>query len=234
MIEAGFPIASEGETEAVKAIAATVRGPVIAGLARVDAVDIDRAAEAVGRGRTAAHPHVHRHQRDPHEGQAADDSGRGASPPRSTASKRARRYVDDVEFSCEDATRSDPEFLVEVFRAAADAGATTLNLPDTVGYALPAEFGALLTYLMRRGRTTTSIWSVHTHDDLGLAVANALAGVEAGARQVEVAVNGIGERAGNCSLEEVVMALRTRALPGGSTRTSTRGRSLARRGSSRC
>jgi 2-isopropylmalate synthase len=123
--------------------------------------------------------------------------------------ERARRHVDDVEFSCEDATRSDPSFLIEVYRAAMNAGATMLNLPDTVGYSLPEEFAALLRHLIEEvGRDVT--WSVHTHDDLGLAVANALAGIQAGARQVEVAVNGIGERAGNCSLEEIVMALRTR------------------------
>jgi 2-isopropylmalate synthase len=208
VIEAGFPIASDGETEAVKAIAAAVRGPIIAGLARVDALDIDRAAEAVG---GAERPRIHtfiatsdihmqaKLRMTPAEVVAATVAGVG----------RARRHVNDVEFSCEDATRSDPEFLVEVFRAAARAGATTLNLPDTVGYALPAEFGALLAYL-REEVGEDAVWSVHTHDDLGLAVANALAGVEAGARQIEVAVNGIGERAGNCSLEEVVMALRTR------------------------
>ncbi|MGH2753520.1 MAG: 2-isopropylmalate synthase [Actinomycetota bacterium] len=208
VIEAGFPIASDGETEAVKAIAANVRGPVIAGLARVDHADIDRAAEAVA---GAERPRIHTfiatseiHMRaklrmTPAEVVAATVSG----------VERARRHVDDVEFSCEDATRSDPEFLVEVFRAAARAGANTLNLPDTVGYALPAEFGTLLTFL-REEVAEDVVWSVHTHDDLGLAVANALAGVEAGARQIEVAVNGIGERAGNCSLEEIVMALRTR------------------------
>jgi 2-isopropylmalate synthase len=127
--------------------------------------------------------------------------------------ERARRYIDDVEFSCEDATRTDPEFLATVYRAAADAGATTLNLPDTVGYALPQEFAELLRFLISEVQRDV-FWSVHTHDDLGLAVANALAGIEVGARQVEVAVNGIGERAGNCSLEEIVMALRTRRSDG--------------------
>lgn len=208
VIEAGFPIASDGETEAVRAIARTVRGPVIAALARVDPGDIDRAAEAVA---PAARARIHTfiatseiHMRSklrmtPAEVLAAAAAGVA----------RARRHVDDVEFSCEDATRSDPDFLVEVYRAALRAGATTLNLPDTVGYALPGEFAALLGHLMAEVGADV-VWSVHTHDDLGLAVANALAGIEAGARQVEVAVNGIGERAGNCSLEEVVMALRTR------------------------
>ena len=208
VIEAGFPIASAGELEAVKAIAATVEGPVIAGLARVDRADIDRAAEAVA---AARRPRIHTfiatsevHMRaklrmSPAEVLAAAVAG----------VQRATEHVGDVEFSCEDATRSDAEFLAEVYRATARAGATTLNLPDTVGYALPGEFGSLLAYLIDEVDADV-VWSVHTHDDLGLAVANALAGIEAGARQVEVAVNGIGERAGNCSLEEIVMALRTR------------------------
>jgi 2-isopropylmalate synthase len=208
VIEAGFPIASAGETEAVKAIAETVRGPIIAGLARVDFADIDRAAEAVAPAERArihtfiATSEIHMKAKlrmTPDEVLAAAVAG----------VERARTHVDDVEFSCEDATRSDPEFIAKVFKAAARAGATTLNLPDTVGYALPEEFGALLRYLTEEVGEDV-VWSVHTHDDLGLAVANALAGVEAGARQIEVAVNGIGERAGNCSLEEVVMAIRTR------------------------
>ncbi len=208
VIEAGFPVSSEGESEAVRAIAGVVRDPVIAALARVDAGDIDRAAAAIG---PAARPRIHtfiatseihmRHKlrMSPDEVVAAARGG----------VERARRHVDDVEFSCEDATRSDPSFLIDVYRAATNAGATTLNLPDTVGYALPEEFAALLRHLIEEvsGEVT---WSVHTHDDLGLAVANALAGIQAGARQVEVAVNGIGERAGNCSLEEIVMAVRTR------------------------
>ncbi|HWL64544.1 MAG TPA: 2-isopropylmalate synthase [Actinomycetota bacterium] len=208
IIEAGFPISSEGEKEAVRAIAENVRGPVICGLARVDAIDIDTAAEAIApaqRGRIhtfIATSEIHmakKLQMTPDQVLAAAVGGVA----------RARRYVDDVEFSCEDATRSDPEFCAKVFKAAADAGATTLNLPDTVGYALPQEFADLLRFLM--GEVDREVvWSVHTHDDLGLAVANALAGIEVGARQVEVAINGIGERAGNCSLEEIVMALRTR------------------------
>jgi len=209
VIEAGFPIASNGELEAVQAIARGVTGPVIAALARVEHGDIDRAAEAVGRAKRARiHTFIatsdvhmkHKLRMSPQEVQEAARSGVA----------RARSHVADVEFSCEDATRSDPDFLVEVFRAAVDAGATTLNLPDTVGYCMPQEYADLLRYVMSEV-PAAAIWSVHTHDDLGLAVANALAGVEAGARQVEVAVNGIGERAGNCSLEEVVMAIRTRS-----------------------
>ena len=208
VIEAGFPVSSEGESEAVRAIAGVIRDPVIAALARVDAGDIDRAAAAVG---PAARPRIHTfiatseiHMRHKLRMSPAEVVGAARG-----GVERARGHVDDVEFSCEDATRSDPSFLIEVYRAASDAGATTLNLPDTVGYALPEEFAALLRHLIAEvGRDVT--WSVHTHDDLGLAVANALAGIKAGARQVEVAVNGIGERAGNCSLEEIVMALRTR------------------------
>lgn len=208
VIEAGFPIASQGETEAVKAVAATVRGPVIAGLARAEQIDIDRAAEAVGPAdRSRIHTfiatseiHMKAKLRMTPEEVVAAATG---------AVERASRYVSDVEFSCEDATRSDPEFLAHVYRATARAGATTLNVPDTVGYALPEEFAALLAYLVGAVGEDV-VWSVHTHNDLGLAVANALAGVSAGARQIEVAVNGIGERAGNCSLEEIAMAMRTR------------------------
>ena len=213
IIEAGFPIASDGETEAVKAIASQVKGPIIAGLARVDPRDIDRAAEAVGSAQRArihtfiATSEIHmKHKLRMSAAEVLEAATRGV--------ERARSHVDDVEFSCEDATRSDPAFLVEVYRATARAGATTLNLPDTVGYSLPAEFAELLRYLAAEVSEEVT-WSVHTHDDLGLAVANALAGVEAGARQIEVAVNGIGERAGNCSLEEVVMAMRTRQSVGG-------------------
>ena len=219
VLEAGFPATSEGELEAVKRIASTVSGPVITALARVDAADIDKAAEALA---PAGAPRIHVfiatseiHMRaklrmSPAEVLAAARAG----------VRRSRAHVSDVEFSCEDATRSDPAFLAEVYRTAADAGATTLNLPDTVGYALPGEFASLLAYLIEAVDRDV-IWSVHTHDDLGLAVANALAGIEAGARQVEVAVNGIGERAGNCSLEEIVMAMRTRTAGGADTRVET-------------
>ncbi|MBA3430343.1 MAG: 2-isopropylmalate synthase, partial [Actinobacteria bacterium] len=173
-----------------------------------DPRDIDRAAEAVD-GAARARIHTFIATSDIHMKAKLKMSHDEVVAAAAEGVRRARGHVDDVEFSCEDATRSDPDFLVRVFRAAADAGATTLNLPDTVGYALPGEFGALLSYL-RAAVNAPVVWSVHTHDDLGLAVANALAGIEAGARQVEVAVNGLGERAGNCSLEEVVMAMRTR------------------------
>ena len=208
VIEAGFPVSSGGEWAAVEAIARTIEGPVVAALARTVSGDIDLAASALA---AASRPRIHTfiatsetHMRaklrmTPDEVLAAARGG----------VERARAAVADVEFSCEDATRSDPAFLAEVFRAAADAGAATLNLPDTVGYALPDEFASLLAYLIDEVNRDVT-WSVHTHDDLGLAVANALSAVEAGARQIEVAVNGIGERAGNCSLEEIVMAMRTR------------------------
>ena len=225
VIEAGFPIASVGELEAVRAIAGRVRGPVIAALARVEPTDIERAATAVG---PALRPRIHtfiatseihmkaKLRMSPDEVVAAASAG----------VERARAHVPEVEFSCEDATRSDPEFLVRVYRAAKAAGACVLNLPDTVGYALPEEFAALLRYLAAEVGDDV-VWSVHTHDDLGLAVANALAGAQAGARQIEVAVNGIGERAGNCSLEEVVMALRTRAAAHGLD-SSVRSEEIAR------
>jgi 2-isopropylmalate synthase len=208
VIEAGFPIASTGELEAVQAIAQSVTGPVIAALARVQHGDIDRAAEAVGR---AERPRIHTFiaTSDVHMQHKLRMSHQEVLEAARSGVARARSHVTDVEFSCEDATRSDADFLVEVFRAAADAGATTLNLPDTVGYCMPQEYADLLRFVMSEVNAPVT-WSVHTHDDLGLAVANALAGVEAGARQVEVAVNGIGERAGNCALEEVVMAIRTR------------------------
>jgi 2-isopropylmalate synthase len=181
---------------------------VIAGLARAEPVDIDRAAEAVSpadRGRihtfiATSEIHMEKKLR-----MTPDQVLEAAA----AAVTRAHSRVADVEFSCEDATRSDPEFLVKVYRATARAGASTLNVPDTVGYALPGEFGALIAYLISAVDEEV-VWSVHTHNDLGLAVANALSGVAAGAGQVEVAMNGIGERAGNCSLEEVAMAMRTR------------------------
>jgi 2-isopropylmalate synthase len=225
VIEAGFPIASHGETEAVKAIAERVRGPIIAGLARVDRGDIDRAAEAVAPA-PRARIHTFIATSEIHMKAKLRMTSEEVLAAAVGGVMRARIHVDDVEFSCEDATRSDPDFLAEVYKATARAGATTLNLPDTVGYALPHEFAALLRFL-REEVGEDVIWSVHTHDDLGLAVANALAGIEAGAGQVEVAVNGIGERAGNCSLEEVVMALRTRR---GSTGvdTSVDAREIAR------
>src|SRR5205807_5705213 len=210
VIEAGFPSASEGDRRAVRAIAEGIRRPVIAALARCHDRDIDLAGEAV---RPAARPRVHvfiatsdlhlecklRLSRDQCLERARE------------AVQRARRYTDDVEFSAEDATRTDLEFLCRVVEAAIAAGATTINLPDTVGYALPVEYGAMFRAVRERvPNADRVVLSAHCHDDLGLAVANSLAAVEAGAGQVECTMNGIGERAGNAGLEEIVMALRTR------------------------
>ena len=208
IIEAGFPIASEGDFAAVRAIAAEVRGPVVAGLARAVTVDVECAARAVER---APHPRIHvflatsdLHLRDKLRITRAECVEQAAA-----AVRLARRFVDDVEFSAEDATRSDIAFLATVADAVVDAGATTLNLPDTVGYALPQDVTHLFATIGARYGEGVTL-SAHCHDDLGLAVANSLAAVQAGARQVECTINGIGERAGNASLEEIVMALHVR------------------------
>jgi len=210
VIEAGFPINSPTEFEAVQAVAANVKGPVIAALARMKESDVDRAWEAIHDAQQArihvfiATSPIHMEKKlrmSPDEVMAATVAG----------VSRARSHTPDVEFSAEDATRSDPEFLVPVYAAAIRAGATTCNVPDTVGYGLPYEYAELFRYLMANVEGAGDVvWSTHTHDDLGVAVANALAGVQSGARQVEGAINGIGERAGNCSIEEVVMAIHTR------------------------
>jgi len=211
IIEAGFPIASPGERAAVQAIAREIRGPVIAGLARTRRGDIDAAAAALqGAARSRIHvftsgSRVHlQHMLRLTEEQALEQAV--------DAVRYALQFTADVEFSAQDVARSDPEFLLRLYGAAVAAGATTINIPDTVGYSTPAEFGAIVRFLREHAERANPdvIASVHTHDDLGMAVANALAGVEAGALQIECAVNGIGERAGNCSLEEVVMALVTR------------------------
>jgi 2-isopropylmalate synthase len=214
VIEAGFPIASEGDFEAVRAIARSqprsVDPPAICGLARAQAADIDRAWDAV---RDAARPRLHVFL-------AASPIHRAhklrMTPAEVTHNvrlgvERARALCSDVEFSPEDATRTEPDFLAEVVETAIAAGATTINVPDTVGYATPRQYAELIHHLLSTVREIGSIVvSAHCHDDLGLAVANSLAAIGAGARQVECTVNGIGERAGNCALEEVVMALRTR------------------------
>jgi len=209
IIEAGFAIASDGEFDAIREIATSVRGPVICSLARVTPGDIDRAAEALkGAERFRIHTFISTSdiQIDAmlkiSHNQVLDSIRDGV--------KLAVSYTDDVEFSAQDATRTELEFLLECFRVSVEAGATTINVPDTVGYALPYEFGELV----RKVREQTPdhvVISTHCHNDLGLAVANSMAGVRNGARQVEVAVNGIGERAGNCSLEEVAMIVKTRS-----------------------
>jgi 2-isopropylmalate synthase len=223
VIEAGFPIASPGDFEAVRVIAREVDGPIIAGLARAHSADVERAAEAV---RDAARPRIHTfistsdiHIEHQLQSTRADVLGQARA-----AVAHAKSFVEDVEFSPMDATRADAEFTAEVVAAAIEEGATTVNIPDTVGYAMPDEYAAFLRRLYELAPALRDvILSVHCHDDLGLAVANSFAGVRAGARQVECAINGIGERAGNASLEELVMLLHTRVADVGlSTGVNTR------------
>lgn len=210
VIEAGFPIASQGDFEAVQAIAAEVRQPTIAGLARANRRDIERAWKAL---KNAYKPRIHTFiaTSDIHLKHKLRKSRSEVLKTSIEAVKIARELCGDVEFSAEDATRSDIDYLVEVFDAAIESGATTVNIPDTVGYAIPREFSDLVKELISRlSRHKGVVFSTHCHDDLGLAVANTLAGVEGGCRQVECTINGIGERAGNASLEEIVMTLQTR------------------------
>ncbi|MBI3839585.1 MAG: 2-isopropylmalate synthase [Planctomycetia bacterium] len=210
VIEAGFPIASPGDFEAVREIAKNIKGSVICGLARCNNEDIDRAWEALQYSETPrihvflATSAIHREFKLKMDKQEIID--RAVSGVR-----RAAGYCKDIEFSPEDASRTELDFLCEVIEAAIEAGATTVNIPDTVGYATPAHMGKVIRTLCQRvPNIDKAVVSMHCHDDLGLAVANSLAGVENGAGQIECTINGIGERAGNCSLEEVVMALRTR------------------------
>jgi 2-isopropylmalate synthase len=226
IIEAGFPIASPGDFESVEAIARSVRGPVITALSRTGFQDIDRAWAAV---QHAEHPRIHvfiatslihmKKKLRMTEDQVKAEVVAGVS--------RARSYTDDVEFSPEDGSRSDVDFMCDVLQLAVDNGATTLNIPDTVGYGVPEEFGALIAHIIDRVDGDYVV-STHCHNDLGLAVANSLAGVQAGARQVECAVNGLGERAGNAALEEIVMAIKTRCDYFGGVETGVRTEELAR------
>jgi 2-isopropylmalate synthase len=210
VIEAGFAASSEGDFESVRRVAETVACPVVLSLARTREQDIDRAIRAVEH---AKHPGIHifiatsdihlKHKLMMSRDEVVDAAV--------WAVARAKKHVDWIEFSAEDASRSDPDYLVRVFGAVIEAGATTCNVPDTTGYALPEEYGALFRTLRERvagGDRVT--WSAHCHNDLGMAVANSLAAVQGGARQIECTVNGIGERAGNTSMEEVVMAIKTR------------------------
>ncbi len=211
VIEAGFPIASEGDFEAVSAIARRVKRATVAGLARAAFKDIDRCAEAV---KHAVRPRIHtfistsplhmkyKLQKEPAE----------VLEMVTAQVTRARNYVEDVEWSAEDGTRTDIDFLCRTVEAAIKAGATTINIPDTVGYTVPEEYERIFRTVRERvPNSDKAVFSVHCHNDLGLAVANTLAGLAGGARQIECTINGIGERAGNAALEEVVMALRTRA-----------------------
>jgi 2-isopropylmalate synthase len=212
IIEAGFPIASEGDYAAVKAVAAECRQVTVAALCRTATADVLRAAEAL---KLAAHPRIHTFvaTSDIHLEYKLKKSRAEVIAMTRAAVRLARDYAQEVEFSAEDATRSDVDYLCEVFATAVDEGATILNVPDTVGYTLPNEFASLVGMVRDRvvaDRTDVTI-SVHCHNDLGLAVANSLAAVNAGARQIECTINGIGERAGNASLEEVVMAMSVRA-----------------------
>jgi len=210
IIEAGFPIASQGDFEAVRAVAGAVKNSIICGLARALDADIDRAAEAL---KPAAQRRIHTFiATSPiHIEKKLRMTPDQVVERAVHAVKRARKYTDDVEFSPEDAGRSEIDFLCRVIEAVIDAGATTINIPDTVGYNLPSQFGDLVGRLRARiPNADKAIFSVHCHNDLGLAVANSLSAVLHGARQVECTINGLGERAGNAALEEIVMAVRTR------------------------
>jgi 2-isopropylmalate synthase len=210
VIEAGFPIASDGDFQAVKAIAAVIRRPVIAGLCRACRPDIERAWEAL---QHAAHPRIHVFlaTSDIHLKYKLRITREECLAQARESVAFAKSLCPDVEFSPEDATRTDPEFLCQVLEAVVEVGATTLNTPDTVGYTVPAEFGELISTIRCRVKGIENVTiSAHCHNDLGMAVANTMAAVAAGARQVECTINGIGERAGNASLEEIVMAMRVR------------------------
>jgi 2-isopropylmalate synthase len=211
VIEAGFPIASQGDFTAVELVAREIRRPSVAALARCKREDVERAWEAV---RDADRPRIHTFlaTSDIHLEFKLKISRAEALLQTREVVSLAKSRCDDIEFSPEDATRSDFDFLCEVLETAIEAGATTLNIPDTVGYTLPAEYSALIANICKKVRNIDrAVVSVHCHDDLGLAVANTLAGIDAGARQVECTINGIGERAGNAPLEEIVMAMRVRA-----------------------
>jgi len=214
VIEAGFPIASEGDFESVQAIAQELVRPEIAGLARANEQDIDRAWQAV---RYAKHPrlHVFLATSDIHLHFKLRMSREQALERATSAIRHAKSLCDNIEFSPEDGTRTDLGFLSEVVDAVVEAGATVINIPDTVGYILPHEMSRIVSSVYKRVEPKGATVSVHCHNDLGMAVANSLAAIDAGARQVECTINGIGERAGNASLEELVMALyvRSNALP---------------------
>jgi len=210
VIEAGFPVASRGDFEAVKAIAEAVTESTVCALARTRPEDIERAGEALA---GAAHGRIHTFiATSPiHMERKLNLSPEEVLEQAVAAVKRARRYTDDVEFSCEDGLRSDLDFLCRIIEAVIEAGAGTVNIPDTVGFALPEQIGDLFAELMARVPTASkAVFSTHCHNDLGLGVANSLAAINAGARQVECTINGLGERAGNAALEEIVMAVRTR------------------------
>jgi 2-isopropylmalate synthase len=229
-IEAGFPVASVGDFEAVQVIARSVgngpSAPVIAGLSRTNVSDVDRCWEAL-RDSARARIHVFISTSPQHMEHMLKMTREQVLAETTSGVSRAREHTFDVEFSPQDATRTPIDFMLEVLNASVGAGATTLNIPDTVGYGIPWDFGALIQYI-RREVPGDYVLSTHCHNDLGLATANTLAGVQAGARQVEVCVNGLGERAGNAALEEVVMALRTRPDQFPGITTTVRTEELAR------
>ena len=208
ILEAGFPIASDGDFEAVEAVSREYPWAQVAALARCCTLDVERAAKSL---RHAKRPRIHTFiaTSDIHLKYKLRKSRQQVLDEAVAAVELARTHVDDVEFSAEDGARTDPDYLESVSQAVVTAGARTVNIPDTVGYSVPAEYGVLIGRIVK-ALGDCAIVSVHCHDDLGLAVANSLAAVEAGARQIECTINGIGERAGNCSLEEVVMILKTR------------------------
>jgi 2-isopropylmalate synthase len=210
IIEAGFPIASPGDFEAVQTVANIIKDSTVCGLARALDKDIDRAADAL-KGAKSARIHTFIATSPVHMANKLQMSPEQVLEQAVKAVKRARQYTDNVEFSPEDAGRSETEFLCRIIEAVIEAGAGTINIPDTVGYTLPEHFGKLIAELRERiPNSDKAIFSVHCHNDLGLAVANSLAAVMNGARQVECTINGLGERAGNAALEEVVMGVRTR------------------------
>jgi len=208
ILEAGFPIASEGDFEAVEAISREFHWVTVAALARACTLDVERAARSLEQARR---PRIHTFiaTSDLHLKHKLKKSREQVMDEAVAAVELARQHVDDVEFSAEDGARTDPDYLVQISKAVVAAGARTVNIPDTVGYSGPSEYGALIGRIVK-ALGDCAVVSVHCHDDLGLAVANSLAAVEAGARQIECTINGIGERAGNCSLEEVVMVMKTR------------------------
>ena len=211
VIEAGFPIASEGDFEAVRRVAKAIKGPQIAGLSRANNMDIDRAWEALKYAGERGRIHTFIATSDIHMKYKLKMSEDQVIETAVKAVKRAAGYTPNVEFSAEDAVRTRLPFLAKVVEAVIEAGAKTVNIPDTVGYTIPSEYFNIIKYLKDHvANIDKAVLSVHCHNDLGLAVANSLAAVQAGAEQVECTINGIGERAGNCSLEEVVMTLRTR------------------------
>ncbi len=209
ILEAGFPIASEGDFEAVDAVSREFPWASVAALARCCTLDVERAAKSL---QHAKRPRIHTFiaTSDIHLQYKLKRSRQQVLDDAVAAVELARRHVDDVEFSAEDGARTDPEYLEQISRAVVAAGARTVNIPDTVGYSTPEEYAALIGRVVK-ALGDSAIVSVHCHDDLGLAVANSIAAVRAGARQIECTINGIGERAGNCSLEEVVMILKTRS-----------------------